>query len=178
MVINHPLLADRSEQGMSQTTVCLCRPHNKGQCYSCPCAHCAGIQGEERYSSTTGVRSASHPGQFTVKHDCAGDWTRSTTDLKVLEKKRYVSPPGTETQSVHPTVCSPYQLCCPNSGTVLYISINLYAPCILYIGQAYRYSPEYAFYIFSQQIYYLIIFFYTFTIFVYSSTKCRVFLNS
>ena len=36
--------------------------------------------------------------------------------------------------------------------------INLYAPCILYIGQTYRYSPEYAFYIFSQQIYYLIIF--------------------
>jgi len=27
---------------------------------------------------------------------------------------------------------------------------NLYAPCILYIGQTYRYSPEYAFYIFSQ----------------------------
>jgi len=31
-------------------------------------------------------------------------------------------------------------------------------PCILYIGQAYCYSPEYAFYILSQQIYYLIIF--------------------
>ena len=30
---------------------------------------------------------------------------------------------------------------------------NLYAPCILYIGQTYRYSPQYAFYIFSQQIY-------------------------
>jgi hypothetical protein len=36
--------------------------------------------------------------------------------------------------------------------------IKLYAPCILYIGQTYRYSPEYSFYIFSQQIYYLIIF--------------------
>jgi len=36
--------------------------------------------------------------------------------------------------------------------------INLYAPCILCIGQAYCYSPECAFYIFSQQIYYLIIF--------------------
>jgi len=35
---------------------------------------------------------------------------------------------------------------------------NLYAPCILYIGQAYCFSPECAFYIFSQQIYYLIIF--------------------
>jgi hypothetical protein len=32
-------------------------------------------------------------------------------------------------------------------------AVNLYAPCILYIGQTYRYSPEYAFYIFSQQIY-------------------------
>ena len=30
---------------------------------------------------------------------------------------------------------------------------NLQAPCILYIGQAYRYSPAYAFHIFSQQIY-------------------------
>jgi len=38
-------------------------------------------------------------------------------------------------------------------------NINLYAPCILYIGQPYRYSPEYTFYVFSQQIYYLIIFF-------------------
>jgi len=32
-------------------------------------------------------------------------------------------------------------------------SINPYAPCILYIGQTYRTPPEYAFYIFSQQIY-------------------------
>jgi hypothetical protein len=38
--------------------------------------------------------------------------------------------------------------------------VNLQAPCILYIGHAYRYSPEYTFYIFSQQIYYLIIFLY------------------
>ena len=29
-------------------------------------------------------------------------------------------------------------------------AFNLYAPCILYIGQTYRSSPEYAFYIFSQ----------------------------
>jgi len=29
---------------------------------------------------------------------------------------------------------------------------NLYAPCILYIGQTYRYSTEYNVYIFSQQI--------------------------
>jgi hypothetical protein len=35
------------------------------------------------------------------------------------------------------------------------ISINLQAPRILYIGQTYRYSPEGAFYTFSQQIYYL-----------------------
>jgi hypothetical protein len=32
----------------------------------------------------------------------------------------------------------------------------LYAPCILYIGQTYRYSPEYTFYIFSQQIHLII----------------------
>jgi len=31
-------------------------------------------------------------------------------------------------------------------------TFNLQAPCILYIGQIYRYSPEYAFYIFIQQI--------------------------
>ena len=38
------------------------------------------------------------------------------------------------------------------------MQFNLYAPCVLYIGQTYRYSPKYSFYIFSQQIY-LIIFF-------------------
>ena len=48
----------------------------------------------------------------------------------------------------------------------------------IYIGQTYRSSPEWTFYIFSQQIYYLIIFFrLSLTIFVYSSTKCRVFPN-
>ena len=35
-------------------------------------------------------------------------------------------------------------------------NINLQSPCILYIGQMYRYSPEYSFYIFSQQIYLII----------------------
>ena len=34
--------------------------------------------------------------------------------------------------------------------------INLYAPRFLYIGQAFRYSPENAFYIFNQQIYFII----------------------
>ena len=56
--------------------------------------------------------------------------------------------------------------------------LNLYAPRILYIGQTCRYSPEYSFYIFSQQIYFIIFFFrLSLTIFVYSSTKCRVFPN-
>jgi len=36
------------------------------------------------------------------------------------------------------------------------LHINLYALCILYIGQAYHCSPEYTFYIFSQQIYLII----------------------
>ena len=31
-------------------------------------------------------------------------------------------------------------------------SLNLQAPCVLYVGQAFRYSPENAFYIFNQQI--------------------------
>ena len=34
--------------------------------------------------------------------------------------------------------------------------INLQSPRVLYIGQAYRYSPEQAFYVFSQQIYCII----------------------
>ena len=34
--------------------------------------------------------------------------------------------------------------------------INLKAPCVLFIGQAFRYSPENAFYIFNQQIYFII----------------------
>ena len=40
----------------------------------------------------------------------------------------------------------------PMNGTGI-CCINLYAPCILYIGQTYRSSPQYYFYIFSQQIY-------------------------
>jgi len=52
----------------------------------------------------------------------------------------------------------PVQAC---NGTALplplpIVNINLYAPCILYIGQTYHYTPEYAFYIFSQQIYLII----------------------
>ena len=46
-----------------------------------------------------------------------------------------------------------------------------------YIGQAYRQTPEYAFYIFSQQILLIIFFRLSLTIFVYFSTKCRVFFN-
>ena len=34
--------------------------------------------------------------------------------------------------------------------------LNLEAPCVLYIGQAFRYCPENAFYIFNQQIYFII----------------------
>ena len=33
---------------------------------------------------------------------------------------------------------------------------NLLAPCVLYIGQEFRYSPENAFYILNQQIYFII----------------------
>jgi len=57
-----------------------------------------------------------------------------------------------------------------------YISwcIKLYAPRILYIGQTCRYSPEYTFYIFSQQIY-LIFFRLSLAIFVYSPTICCIF---
>ena len=35
-------------------------------------------------------------------------------------------------------------------------SFNLQAPCVLYIGQAFRCSSENAFYIFNQQIYSII----------------------
>jgi len=34
--------------------------------------------------------------------------------------------------------------------------INLQAPCVLYVGQAFLYSPENAFHIFDQQIYFII----------------------
>ena len=34
--------------------------------------------------------------------------------------------------------------------------VNLKAPCVLYIGQAFRYSPQNAFCIFNQQIYFII----------------------
>ena len=36
------------------------------------------------------------------------------------------------------------------------LQVNLQVPCVLYIGQAFRYSPENAFYIFNQQIYFII----------------------
>jgi len=59
----------------------------------------------------------------------------------------------------------------------MFLTFNLYSPCILYIRQTCRSSPEYYFYIFSQQIY-LIFFLISLTISVYSSTKCRVFPNA
>ena len=34
--------------------------------------------------------------------------------------------------------------------------LNDGAPCVLYIGQVFRYSPENAFYLFNQQIYFII----------------------
>ena len=49
-----------------------------------------------------------------------------------------------------PTVHSSRNLSC------LFLVINLQAPCVLYIGQASRYSPENAFYIFNQQIHFII----------------------
>ena len=50
------------------------------------------------------------------------------------------------------------------------------APCILYMGQAYRYSPEYAFYIFSQQIYLIIYLRLSPSSFI-PPQKCRLFPN-
>jgi hypothetical protein len=47
----------------------------------------------------------------------------------------------------------------------------------IYIGQTYRYYPEYSLYIFSQQIYLIYFFRPSLAIFVYSSTKCLVFHN-
>ena len=59
----------------------------------------------------------------------------------------------------------------------VYNLINLYAQYILYIGQTCRYSPEYSFCIFSQQIYLNFFFGLSLAIFVYSHTKCLVFPN-
>ena len=43
---------------------------------------------------------------------------------------------------------------CENTFKNFFV-INLQAPRFLYIGQAFRYSPENAFYIFNQQIYFI-----------------------
>ena len=48
-------------------------------------------------------------------------------------------------------------LCTASNGAHSLLScFNLQAPCVLYIGQAFHYSPENAFYIFNQQIYFII----------------------
>jgi len=41
-------------------------------------------------------------------------------------------------------------------GIIVTSYLNLQAPRFPYIGQAFRYSPENAFYIFNQQIYFII----------------------
>ena len=43
-----------------------------------------------------------------------------------------------------------------DENTTIFKTVNLQAPCVLYIGQAFRYSPENTFYIFNQQIYFII----------------------
>jgi len=43
-----------------------------------------------------------------------------------------------------------------NVGRNTNVYFKLQAPCVLYIGQAVRYSPENAFYIFNQWIYFII----------------------
>jgi hypothetical protein len=48
------------------------------------------------------------------------------------------------------------QLATPETGAWDKKRIKLWAPFVLYIGQAFRYSPESAFYIFNQQIYFII----------------------
>jgi len=44
----------------------------------------------------------------------------------------------------------------PSHAMLERTSFNLYVPRFLYIGQAFRYSLENAFYIFNQQIYFII----------------------
>jgi len=47
--------------------------------------------------------------------------------------------------------------CCHICSSKIWIKrFNIYKPCVLYIGQAFRYSPQNAFYIFNQQIYLII----------------------
>ena len=57
----------------------------------------------------------------------------------------------------HFRVYSFYSLSYFSSSIIFFPSthfkLNLQAPCVLYIGQAFRYSPENTFYIFNQQIY-------------------------
>ena len=56
-------------------------------------------------------------------------------------------------------------------------NLNLYAPCILNIGQAYCHSPANAFYIFSQQVHLMIFLILARTISVFSSRKRHVLLK-
>jgi len=49
-----------------------------------------------------------------------------------------------------------WETCIHSSHSMSTTSLNLQAPCVLYIEQAFRNSPENAFYIFNQQIYYII----------------------
>ena len=63
----------------------------------------------------------------------------------LLNQTRYSSPLQTYFQNNGP-------LHCPKEA----LTINLQAPCVLFIGQAFRYSPENAFYLFNQQIYFII----------------------
>ena len=44
----------------------------------------------------------------------------------------------------------------PTSKCLLSYFFKLSAPCVLYIGQGFRYSPENAFYIFNQQIHFIL----------------------
>ena len=47
-------------------------------------------------------------------------------------------------------------VCASKKGELQILLINLLAPCDPCIGQAFRYSPETAFYIFNQQIHFII----------------------
>ena len=104
------------------------------------------------------------------------DTDMKTQPLTFLQQNRYHK--RSNPNKIGVTVCVlSFNLLPWHKFHILFCLVNLWAPCILYIGQVYRQSPECAFYIFSQQIYLIFFFRLYLAIFVCSSTKCRVFPN-
>ena len=108
-------------------------------------------------------------------HGCLVDYV-----VKNDLKSRYTLCGQSRTSQELVKYCSVRSYACNfHQGTVLWPTnaFNLQAPCVLYIGQAFRYSPENAFYIFIQQIFFIIWYLLDHqpsTSWVYYTTSCNI----